>query len=737
MSGRLNRLWLLPALLLASQSWALGLGDIRLSSALNEPLRAEIVLLSATPDELTNLTVRLASVDTFERYDLDRPLYLTNLEFELVISGTVTGSVVRVTSSDPVAEPFITFLVEAVWSRGRLLREYTLLLDPPTFALPPVTQTTQAITAPTRVTQADRGQIQRPAPQPAAPQPAAPQQPPAAESPAQDSPVTPPPAAADTSPAVDESSFDTQAGGDIVVQRGDTLWSISQRMRPDSRLTVNQMMLAIYEANPQAFGGSSNVLSAGASLRIPSTDEVFRIARGDALAEVQRQNDSWGGTSAGFAPPSQAALELVSPDDDVVLFDDDAGQTAVDTVVEDFADPAESRIDQIEGWLIEHQNSVIEISDNELAALRAELAELRGEAPPEPLPTEEVASVAADDAVADDEPETLVPDDDATAVDAVPEDAAPEEVTPEVADTAPPAFAASPSEDNLIDTILGYVTSIWGIIGGALLVAMGLGDSLIDTILGYVTTIWGIIGGALLVAMGLLVWFARRSGDAEEEDDATGTWEALDHDDDDKLIFADSPDDDETMLADPLDGEKTIPADPLDGDDDPAPASGDDLETLVAPLDDEATTLADTGASELADSAALPDDVDSADSSTEATGEMPSVSGSTDLDLDLDDLTAALKISEIGETVVKPKIVDDAATVEQPMIVPGDIDSAASGALNDGRTMTEVGTKLDLARAYVDMGDPGSARSILEEVLDEGDDGQRQQAQQLLESLPS
>jgi pilus assembly protein FimV len=584
------------------------------------------------------------------------------------------------------------------------------------------------------VTQADRGQIQRPAPQPAAPQPAAPQQPPAAESPAQDSPVTPLPAAADTSPAVDESSFDTQAGGDIVVQRGDTLWSISQRMRPDSQLTMNQMMLAINEANPQAFDGNINVLSAGASLRIPSADEVFRIARGDALAEVQRQHDSWGGTSAGFAPPSQAALELVPPDDDVVLFDDDAGQTAVDTVVEDFADPAESRIDQIEGWLIEHQNSVIEISSNELAALRAELADLRGEAPSEPLPTEEVASVAADDAVADDEPEPLVPDDDATAVDAVPE-----EVTLGVADTAPPAVAASPSEDSLIDTILGYVTSIWGI-----------------------------IGGALLVAMGLLVWFARRSVDAEEEDDATGTGEALDHDnidmdtmasterlrvmareDDTAIVVVEqesATDEDDLSLLDTLDVPAFDPAQPTESAQEEAAAArvdavdllgGADLETLVAPLDDEATTLADAGASELADSAALPDDVDSADSSTEATGEMPGVSGSTDLDLDLDDLTAALKVSEIGETSAKTKIVDDAATVEQPMIAPGDIDSAASGALNDGRTMTEVGTKLDLARAYVDMGDPGGARSILKEVLDEGDDGQRQQAQQLLESLPS
>ena len=169
MSRRLNRLWLLPAMLLASQSWALGLGDIRLNSALNQPLRAEIELLAATPEDLKNLTVQLASAETFDRYDLDRPLFLSRLQFRLVTSGSEDGNLVIITSTEPVADPFITFLVEAVWSRGRLLREYTLLLDPPTFAPPPETQTTQAVTAPVQATQTDSGQIQRAAPQQAAP----------------------------------------------------------------------------------------------------------------------------------------------------------------------------------------------------------------------------------------------------------------------------------------------------------------------------------------------------------------------------------------------------------------------------------------------------------------------------------------------------------------------------------------------------------------------------------------
>ena len=180
---------------------------------------------------------------------------------------------------------------------------------------------------------------------------------------------------------------------------------------------------------------------------------------------------------------------------------------------------------------------------------------------------------------------------------------------------------------------------------------------------------------------------------------------------------------------------------------------GDDAETLLASLDDEdegSTVLGDEDF-DFAKTEALPKDVFTGMDPVEDTGELPGLA-ETDMDLDLDDLTAALRVSEVGDTVDQPR---DDATVEQPR--PGeDIDldvgdtadeggdvpterlapEDVSGELHDARTMTEVGTKLDLARAYVDMGDPGGARSILEEVLDEGDDSQRQQAQQLLDSLP-
>ena len=174
--------------------------------------------------------------------------------------------------------------------------------------------------------------------------------------------------------------------------------------------------------------------------------------------------------------------------------------------------------------------------------------------------------------------------------------------------------------------------------------------------------------------------------------------------------------------------------------------TGADIGGLLS--DEEATMLAglddgeDEGEFDFAKTEALPPDAFVA-ADVDTTGEMPAA-GATDVDLELDDLTAALKVSEVSDTidqlaneptVEQPRPTDLGSTAEIPTMALGPEDMSED--LHEARTMTEVGTKLDLARAYVDMGDPAGARSILEEVLDEGDQSQRQQAQQLLDSLPS
>jgi pilus assembly protein FimV len=168
MRRHLPRLLLTGALLSPATLYALGLGEIRLNSALNQPFDAEIELLSPTPEELGSLRVSLASQDVFSRYGIDRPQYLTNFEFT-VSRGRDGKATIKVTSTRSVTEPYVTLLVDATWARGRLVREYTVLLDPPVFM--PSQETPAPVTTPQSATTAE-GRIER-APAPVTPPPVA------------------------------------------------------------------------------------------------------------------------------------------------------------------------------------------------------------------------------------------------------------------------------------------------------------------------------------------------------------------------------------------------------------------------------------------------------------------------------------------------------------------------------------------------------------------------------------
>ena len=122
------------ALLLAlpSAAFALGLGDIRLLSPLNAPLEAEIDLVDVTPEEMSTVQAQIASRDTFARYGLDWPPYLSGVQVKTVKTGD-GREVIKLKSTDPISDPFLTLLVEVNWARGKLVREYTMLLDPPVF----------------------------------------------------------------------------------------------------------------------------------------------------------------------------------------------------------------------------------------------------------------------------------------------------------------------------------------------------------------------------------------------------------------------------------------------------------------------------------------------------------------------------------------------------------------------------------------------------------------------------
>src|SRR5271163_2375646 len=175
------RLMLMACLLCPSVSWALGLGEIHLNSALNEPMNAEIDLIAASPEELSALHATLAPRDAFTRYGIDRPPFLSSLTFKVTKSKD-GRDVLQVRSTDAIPEPFVTFLVEVNWARGRLMREYTVLLDPPVYTPGETASSAAPVAAPTVAPPAARHAAPTPAPAPVAPAPVAERAPPATPS---------------------------------------------------------------------------------------------------------------------------------------------------------------------------------------------------------------------------------------------------------------------------------------------------------------------------------------------------------------------------------------------------------------------------------------------------------------------------------------------------------------------------------------------------------------------------
>jgi pilus assembly protein FimV len=242
-------------LVCSSQLLALGLGDIEVESSLNERFIGYIELVDTRDLQSSEIIVSMASSEDFERVGVERFFYLTNLKFEVV------GSVVNVTSSQAIAEPYLNFIVEVHWPRGRMLKEYTVLLDPPTFSQ----AAAPAVSAPKQSSDsAVVGRIQRtePATQPGTQVTLAPR-------PAQSS--APSRAAAPSRPASQD--------GTIMTTRNDTLWKIAERTAADESVTVNQQMLGIQRLNRRAFiKNNINLLKAGYVLRLPSQDEVAELS---------------------------------------------------------------------------------------------------------------------------------------------------------------------------------------------------------------------------------------------------------------------------------------------------------------------------------------------------------------------------------------------------------------------------------------------------------------------------
>ena len=302
MRSYLPRLLLTGALLSPATLYALGLGEIRLNSALNQPFDADIELIAPTSEELASLRVGLANNDLFSRYGLDRPAFLANFDFAVTRARDGRASI-KVTSNRSVTEPFVTLLVEANWGRGRLLREYTVLLDPPVF-MPSQPESQTPVTSAQSGARTD-GRIERTAEPAAAPAPA--------PAPTESQRSLPAPQSAETPPAV---SAPAALGGSYSVARNDTLWRIASAAQPGaSPSVVNQTMIAMFRANPEAFAGNINLLKAGTVLRIPEQAEIDAVSTAEASAEVGRQQEEWSSAARTTVGEESSRLRLVPPEE--------------------------------------------------------------------------------------------------------------------------------------------------------------------------------------------------------------------------------------------------------------------------------------------------------------------------------------------------------------------------------------------------------------------------------------
>lgn len=376
--------------LLVSAAWsgalhAAGLGKLSVTSALGQPLQAEIDLVSLQPGEFESLNARVASPDAYREARIEYTGVLRQIRFapDRRANGT---PILRLTTVGPVNEPFLDVLVELTWPAGKLLREYPILLDPPGFnearppaAAAPATATTTAPTSPQVATVAPPKAVDPVKPSVAASAPAA---------------SAPP---AKSAPAKAET---------YEVKKGDTLNKIASETKPET-VSLEQMLVALYRENQSAFiNNNMNQMKAGQILRVPSADNVAKIGNSEAKKEVRIQVQNWksyresvagsvASSAPSAAPANQASGKIATaapsapagaPAKDVLKIskaDTPAGAatgTAASKAAQDQINALKEEAIAREGALKEAKSRVSDL-EKQIADMR-KLMELKGITPP-------------------------------------------------------------------------------------------------------------------------------------------------------------------------------------------------------------------------------------------------------------------------------------------------------------------------------------------------------------------
>src|SRR2546427_3907674 len=303
---------------------AAGLGQLSVISPLGQPFNAEIEIVSLQPGEEEGLVARLASPDAFRAAGIDFNPALVSARFAIERRGG--RPLLRVRTTQPVNDPFLEILVELQWTTGRLVREYTVLLDPPEYRGPqaiaaaPAERATPAAAspepslgdAPAAQPAPEPARAPAPAPLEAKPLPSVPAR--AAEpAPAAEAQVEKPAAAEAEKPAAAEAEKPAAEPvgepaaaeeGKVAVKKGDTLSEIARQNLPRGA-NLNQMLIAISRASEDAFIRKNvNLLRAGRILNIPSAETVSTIDPEEAKRLVQAQMDDFAAYRSRLAAAS-------------------------------------------------------------------------------------------------------------------------------------------------------------------------------------------------------------------------------------------------------------------------------------------------------------------------------------------------------------------------------------------------------------------------------------------------
>ena len=338
------------SLLVPMSAQPLGIGDLKLHSALNQKLNAEIYLNLAAGENPADVTVRLAPPEKFDQAGVPWNYFLSKIRFKPVVlpNGSI---VVKVSSREPLTEPFLDFLLEVVWPQGSQVREFTVLVDPPAAYSAPTSpsaanfdyraepESFSNYEMPVRTAKATKKRSHR----------------------------------ADIAPHI---SPQTPTSGEYgPVQNAQTLWSIAGRLGQERNVPTKQMMYALYKANPDAFNnGNMDLLKAGAVLKIPETDAILQSSGKSRDKPVSQP------ATTPVATDSSKALELVAPADAKVgdtAAEAGSGQpgqdgvgTAAGTGSSDAKDlELQTRIDRLEQQLNMMQQ-LLALKDQQLAALQ-------------------------------------------------------------------------------------------------------------------------------------------------------------------------------------------------------------------------------------------------------------------------------------------------------------------------------------------------------------------------------